>query len=98
VVGGKTGSGDNRYSTFAHGGRLIGSHAVNRTAVFAFYIGDRYYGVITAVVDGPQADQYVFTSALPVQILRMFTPELKSRVMPRMAPKPEPGAIAARTN
>jgi membrane peptidoglycan carboxypeptidase len=98
VVGGKTGSGDNRYSTFAHGGRLIGSHAVNRTAVFAFYIGDRYYGVVTAVVDGPQADQYVFTSALPVQILRMFSPELKSRVMPRMAPKPEPGAIAARAN
>jgi hypothetical protein len=71
---------------------------VNRTAVFAFYIGDRYYGVVTAVVDGPQADQYVFTSALPVQILRMFSPELKSRVMPRMAPKPEPGAIAARAN
>ena len=97
VVGGKTGSGDNRFVTFAHGGRMIGSHAVNRTAVFAFYIGDRYYGVVTAVVDGPQADQYVFTSALPVQILRMFTPELKSRVMPRTLIRRSEDPIAART-
>ena len=50
VTGGKTGSGDNRFKSFSRGGAVIASRAVNRTATFVFYIGDRYFGVISASV------------------------------------------------
>ena len=60
-VGGKTGTGDNRYA---------GAHAENnRTATFAFYIGERWFGVVTAYAPGHAAEGYVFTSALPVSIV-----------------------------
>jgi len=79
MVGGKTGSGDNRVKSFARGGGLIGSRAVNRTATFAFYIGDRYFGVVTASVLGPEAEDYSFTSALPVEILKNLAPAIATR-------------------
>jgi len=79
MVGGKTGSGDNRHKSFARGGAVIGSRAVNRTATFAFYIGDRYFGVVTACVLGSQAENYKFTSALPVEILKNLAPALATR-------------------
>ncbi|MFB3903127.1 MAG: transglycosylase domain-containing protein [Acidobacteriota bacterium] len=79
VVGGKTGSGDNRLKSFARGGAVIGSRAVNRTATFAFYIGDRYFGVITACVLGSEAGNYGFTSALPVEILKNLAPAIALR-------------------
>ena len=79
VVGGKTGSGDNRFKAFSRGGGLISSRAVNRTAVFAFYIGDRYFGVVTAAVLGPKAEHYSFTSALPVEILKNLAPAINAR-------------------
>jgi hypothetical protein len=41
-VGGKTGSGDNRYKTFNRHGHETSSRVVSRTAAFVFYIGDRY--------------------------------------------------------
>ena len=69
-VGGKTGSGDNRYET------RNSSRAVSRTGTFAFYIGDRYFGVITAYVGGNEASQYAFTSALPVAALKLLAPSL----------------------
>jgi len=68
VVGGKTGSGDNRYET------RRGSRAVSRTGTFVFYIGDRYFGVITAYVGEERASQYSFTSALPVTALKLLAP------------------------
>src|SRR5437667_893897 len=68
VVGGKTGSGDNRYET------RRGSRAISRTGTFVFYIGDRYFGVITAYVGEDKASQYAFTSALPVTALKMLAP------------------------
>ena len=71
-MGGKTGSGDNRIESYAAGGRLIGSRPVSRTAAFVFYVGDRYYGVVTASVVGPRSGDYVFTSALPLEVLRRF--------------------------
>jgi membrane peptidoglycan carboxypeptidase len=74
TVGGKTGTGDNRYRTFAPGGRLIESRSVNRTSTFVFFIEDRFYGVVTAYVPGEAADDYWFTSALPTQILRELAP------------------------
>jgi hypothetical protein len=64
TMGGKTGSGDNRVNSYASGGRLIASRPVSRTAAFVFYVGDRYYGVVTASVLGSQSGNYVFTSAL----------------------------------
>ena len=59
---------------YGTGGKLIESRAVNRTATFAFFIGDRYFGVITAHVPGQRADDYDFTSSLPVQILKIMAP------------------------
>jgi hypothetical protein len=72
MVGGKTGSGDNRYET------KKGSRAISRTGTFAFYIGDRYFGVITAYVGEEKASIYVFTSALPVTALKLIAPTLEA--------------------
>ncbi|MGZ8265612.1 MAG: hypothetical protein ACXW2I_15900, partial [Burkholderiales bacterium] len=58
------------------------SRAVSRTATFVFYIGDRYFGVITAYVPGQTAQNYNFTSALPVQILKNLAPELNPYLDP----------------
>jgi len=76
VAGGKTGTGDHRYETFAPGGRLIESRVVERAATFVFLIGDRFFGTITAYVAGRQAAQYEFTSALPVRLLGILLPTL----------------------
>ena len=76
ALGGKTGTGDNRYDIYGEGGHLIHSRVVNRTAVFVFFLGDRFFGVITAYVDGPDAADYTFTSSLPVQVLKILAPEL----------------------
>lgn len=82
VIGGKTGTGDNRFETYAKGGKLISSRVVNRTATFVFYIGDRYFGVVTAFMPGKEAADYAFTSSLPVQVLKLLAPELKPLVLP----------------
>ncbi|HLQ67144.1 MAG TPA: transglycosylase domain-containing protein [Candidatus Limnocylindrales bacterium] len=79
-LGGKTGTGDNRFVTYGSGRRVLSSRAVSRTAAFAFCLGDRYYGVITASVLGPEADRYTFTSVLPVEVLRMLAPALERRL------------------
>lgn len=81
-VGGKTGTGDNRFDTFAPGRRLISSRIVNRTATFIFFIGDRFFGAVTAFVPGQVAGGYGFTSALPVQIFRDLAPALKPLLVP----------------
>lgn len=77
VVGGKTGTGDHRYERFGRGGELIESQVMNRTATFAFFLGDRFFGVISAHVAGSDAAGYGFTSALPTQLLRSLAPELQ---------------------
>ena len=76
TVGGKTGSGDNRFETFNRSGAVITSRATNRTATFVFYIGERYFGVITAYVQGREAENYRFTSGLPVSLLKLLAPTL----------------------
>jgi hypothetical protein len=73
-VGGKTGTGDQRYDEFGAGGHLVSSRVVNRTGTFAFYIGDRFFGAITAHVAGEEAADYAFTSALSAQMLRALAP------------------------
>ena len=76
-VGGKTGTGDNRYDRFARGGGIISSRVVDRTATFVFFLGDRFYGSATAYIPGPAAANYHFTSALAVQLVKILEPELK---------------------
>ena len=76
-VGGKTGTGDNRYHHFAAGGGITGSHVVDRTGTFVFFLGDRFFGTVTAYVPGPEAARFSFTSGLAVQLLKMLEPELK---------------------
>jgi len=80
AIGGKTGTGDNRFDTFAGGLQLKESRAVNRTATFVFFLGDRFFGTVTAYVSGPQSDQYHFSSALAVSLLRDLAPELRPLV------------------
>lgn len=75
-VGGKTGTGDHRFERYGPGGVVLESRVVNRTATFVFYIGDRFFGVITAHVHGPEAAEYRFTSALPSQLLKILAPAL----------------------
>jgi membrane peptidoglycan carboxypeptidase len=76
-IAGKTGTGDNRHETFGRGRRLLASRAVSRTATFAFCLGDRYYGVLTALVTGPQADRFNFTSSLPLSVMQLLAPSIE---------------------
>jgi membrane peptidoglycan carboxypeptidase len=78
-MGGKTGTGDNRFLSFGRGGRILSSRVVSRTAAFTFFIGDRYYGVVTASVFGRRAGNYSFTSALPLRFLELLAPSIEKR-------------------
>jgi membrane peptidoglycan carboxypeptidase len=94
-VGGKTGSGDNRLESYGRYGRVLSSKVVNRTATFVFYIGDRYYGVLTAFVSGREAQNYEFTSALPVSVLRLLAPAINQRLRSAGKLAKDPREIAA---
>lgn len=83
ATGGKTGTGDHRFQIVAADGTVTASRVMNRAATFAFFIGDRFYGVVTAFVPGGKAARYDFTSALPVQILK----ELRPVLLPLIADK-----------
>ncbi|MEW5893920.1 MAG: transglycosylase domain-containing protein [Pseudomonadota bacterium] len=106
AVGGKTGTGDNRFEVYAPDGRVLESRVVNRVATFAFFLGDRFYGVITAYVPGDAAGQFRFTSGLPAQLLKLMEPSLMPLILasgpvPEAAkyvpppPPPKPLVIAA---
>ena len=81
-IGGKTGtdSGENRHEAFARGRQFAASRAPDRTASFAFYVGDRYFGVITASVEGSAAADYRFTSELPLAVLQLLAPLIEQRL------------------
>jgi cell division protein FtsI/penicillin-binding protein 2 len=76
LVGGKTGTGDHRKQVWGERGRLLQSKFISRAATFVFFLGDRFFGVITAYVEGPNAERYHFTSSLPVQIIKYLKPTL----------------------
>ena len=80
AIGGKTGTGDELSDTYRGKDR-----EVSRSAAFAFFIGDRFFGVVTAHVPGDQARHYKFTSALPTQVLKVLAPALE----PLIASPPE---------
>ena len=50
---------------------------VDRTATFVFFLGDRFFGTITAYVPGAIAANYHFTSAIAVQLLKAIQPQLE---------------------
>jgi len=79
-VGGKTGTGDQRYDEFSSAGKKISSRAVNRSGTFLFYIGDRFFGTVTAFVGGSAAADYTFTSSLPAQMLKALAPIINTVV------------------
>ena len=66
-LGGKTGTGDNREGTTAK----------SRTATFVFAIDDRFYGCVTAYVDGEHANNHHFTSALAASVFKAAIPEIR---------------------
>ncbi len=97
VIGAKTGTGDNRTQQFGRGRRLIGSVVRSRTATLMFFIDDRFFGTITAHVDGPEAAQYRFTSALPAQLFKSLAPILQPLVDQPGPPRPTPAPILRQT-
>jgi len=87
AVGGKTGTGDHRKEIWGKGHRLIESKFISRTAVFTFFLGERFFGVITAYVEGENAGDYQFTSSVPVQILKFLKPALMPLILkPKLIP------------
>jgi membrane peptidoglycan carboxypeptidase len=78
LIGAKTGTGDNRFRVVGRDGLVSEDRAIDRTATVVFFIGDRFYGTITAFVSGAAADRYDFTSSLPLQILKMLGPTLEA--------------------
>lgn len=91
TLGGKTGTGDHRFERYGKGGQLLESRVVNRTATFVFYLGDRHFGTLTALVQGEQAGQFGYTSSLTAQILKTLLPQLQ----PHLGLKPPPTPKAA---
>jgi membrane peptidoglycan carboxypeptidase len=96
VLGGKTGTGDHRFERFGRGGQRLESRVVNRTATFAFYLGDRYFGTLTALVQGEQAGRFGFTSSLTAQMLKTLLPQLQPHLnlQPVAPPKVAADAVA----
>jgi len=96
TLGGKTGSGDNRVDTVGRNGRRIASRPMDRTAVFVFYIEDRYFGVLTALVPGEHSAEYGFTSSLPLAILKLMAPQIEASMTDAACVSPKDLALASR--
>ena len=99
LIGGKTGTGDHRHVTFSSPGVIKESRVVNRSATFVFFIGDRFFGTMTAFVPGADAAKYTFTSALSTQVMKHLLPVLKPLV-DKAQPLPEqmPGIRAVKSD
>lgn len=76
LMGGKTGTGDNRL-VVGSGGHKSKAQALSRTATLVFYLGERHFGTLTAFVPGSEAKNFKFTSALPAQVLKGMAPILE---------------------
>jgi membrane peptidoglycan carboxypeptidase len=76
LLGGKTGTGDHQKKRVDRWANVIEAEHVSRTATFVFFLGDRFHGVVTAHVQGPESAGYAFTSSLPAQVLRDLAPLL----------------------
>src|SRR4029079_9568240 len=91
-IGGKTGTGDHRYITYGSSGQVKESRVVNRSATFVFFIGDRFFGTLTAFVPGAEAANYKFTSALSTQVMKHLLPVLKP-LIDKAQPLPEQASV-----
>jgi membrane peptidoglycan carboxypeptidase len=78
-IGGKTGTGDELADSR---GVSFAGKDVSRSAAFVFFIGDRFFGTITAHVPGAHVRKYKFTSALPVQVLKVLAPAIEPLLAP----------------
>ncbi|NOT85389.1 MAG: carboxypeptidase [Methylococcaceae bacterium] len=87
LIGGKTGTGDHIRRMFNARGGQISAQVISRTATFVFFLGNRHFGVLTAYVNGADAAQYTFTSALPVQVLKSLQPLLQPLLVTNGAPE-----------
>jgi membrane peptidoglycan carboxypeptidase len=94
TIGGKTGTGDHRFEHYGKNGQLIESRVVNRTATFVFYLGDQYFGTLTALVQGEQAGQYGYTSSLTAQMLKSLLPQLQPYLFPTPPGQAKPATAA----
>jgi membrane peptidoglycan carboxypeptidase len=72
-----------------------GTEATGRAATFAFFIGDRHHGIITARVPDSAASAVRFGSALPVQLLRGLAPLLQATLQDPAASCPTSAAPSA---
>jgi hypothetical protein len=98
VIGGKTGSGDNRYDSVGRRGQVISSRPIDRTAVFVFYIADRFFGVMTVFVPGKEAGDYGFTSSLPVASLKLLAPDVSKLWLQPKAVNPDKNSTIVSTS
>lgn len=87
-IGGKTGTGDHRFEVYSASGQVLESKVMNRTATFAFYMGARFFGVMTVFVPGEAAADFHFTSAIAVQIVKDMEPALRGLVLGSEKPEP----------
>jgi len=65
--------------------------------MFVFYIEDRFFGVITAFVPGKESGNYVFTSSLPVAILKLLAPNIEA-LWPRQPAAAAPKGLILASN
>jgi len=75
-IGGKTGTGDHKLVTVDKRGRRTNEVAVSRSATFAFFLEERFFGTMTAFVQGETSGDYTFTSSLPVTLIGHMLPLL----------------------
>ena len=47
---------------------------------FTFHIGGKFFGALTLFVQGKEANKFKFTSSLPLQFLKMISPELEPMI------------------
>jgi membrane peptidoglycan carboxypeptidase len=95
AVGGKTGTGDEMADRYARGSAAAREKEVSRSAAFVFFIGSRFFGVVTAHVPGDRVGEFKFTSALPTQVLKSLAPALQPLIDGEpQRPAPLPNVVA----
>jgi hypothetical protein len=94
VVGGKTGTGDHKRRIGETAASEVISRQISRSGTFAFFIGDRFFGTVTAFVTGEQAGKFTFTSSLATQLFRSLAPALEPLVSE--APVSQPSVTVER--
>src|ERR1044072_1571967 len=85
-VGGKTGTGDNRYHHFGAGGGITGSRVVDRTRASVLFLGALFSGTAPAYAPGRDAALFSFPRGLAAPPPKALDPELRPLIAPPPAP------------